>query len=99
RRDEVDARSRIARERDLHRDLLRRKMPTLTRLGTLADLDLEVVGRIREEGGHAEASGCDLLAAIVRIPPDEIGQLAALTVDAEEIHPRHGLGVRAVRGL
>src|SRR4051812_20266190 len=99
RRDEIDARLRVARQRDLLGDLARRQVASLARLRALADLDLEVVRRVREQRGHAEATGCDLLAAIARVPADEIGQLAALAVDAEEIEPRHGLGVRAVRGL
>src|SRR6185503_6613966 len=99
RRDQVDTGPRIARERDLHRNLLRREVTALAWLRTLADLDLEVVRRIREHGRDAEPPGRDLLAAVARVLADEVGQLAALAVDAEQIHPRHRLGVRAVRGL
>src|SRR5437870_5484425 len=42
-RDEVHARLRVPRERDLRRDLARGEMPALAGLRALADLDLEVV--------------------------------------------------------
>src|SRR5258706_1307465 len=99
RADEVDAGLRVARERDLHRDLARGQVPALAGLRPLADLDLEVVRRVREERRHTEATGGDLLAAIARVLPDEVGQLAALAVHAQEVHARHRLGIRAVRGL
>src|SRR5204863_1641840 len=97
--DEVDAGPRVARERHLHGHLARGEMAALTWLGPLADLDLEVVARVREERRHAEASGRDLLTAVARVPAEEIGQLAALAVDTEHVHAERGLRVRAVRGL
>src|SRR5688572_26750112 len=67
RRDEVDPGLRVARERDLHRDLARREMPAFAGLRALADLDLEVVGRVREQRGDAEPARGDLLAAVARV--------------------------------
>src|SRR6185503_17453194 len=99
RRDEVDAGPRVARERDLDRHLLRREVTALARLRALADLDLEVVGRIGQHGRDTEPSRRDLLAAVAWVLADQVRQLAALAVDAEQIHPSHRLGVRAVRGL
>src|SRR5438093_1231603 len=99
RRDEVHARLRVPRERDLRRDLARGEMPALAGLRALADLDLEVVRRVREHRRHAEPPRRDLLPAVVRVAADEVGQLAALAVHAEQVETRHGLGVRAVRGL
>ena len=99
RRDEIDSRDGVARERDLLRDFPGRQVAALPGLRALADLDLEVVRRIREERRHTEAAGGDLLSAIAWIPTDEIGELTALAVDAEQIEPRHRLGIRTVRGL
>ena len=99
RRDEVDARLRVARQRDLLRDLARRQVTALAGLGALPDLDLEIVRRVREQGRHAEPARRDLLTAIARIAADQIGKLPALAVDAEQVDPRHRLGVRAVRRL
>jgi hypothetical protein len=48
-RDEVDADLRVARERDLRRDLPARQVAAFARLRALADLDLEIVRGVREE--------------------------------------------------
>ena len=98
-RDQIDARLRVARERDFFGDLARRKMAAFTGLRALPDLDLEVVRRVREQRGNAEPARRDLLSAIARIAADQIGQLSAFAVDAKQIETRHRLGVRAVRGL
>src|SRR3989442_1407543 len=74
-------------------------MTSLARLRALADLDLEIVGRVREKRRNAEAPGGDLLAAIAGVAADETGKLAALAVHAEQVEPRHRLRVRAVRRL
>ena len=99
RRDEIHAGLGVARERHLLGDLARGKMPAFAGLGALADLDLEVVRGVREQRRYAEASARDLLAAVARIAADEVRQLAAFAVHAEEIEAGHGLRVRAVRGL
>ena len=98
-RDEVDARLRVPRERYLLRDLAGRQVTALARLRALSDLDLEVIGRVREQRGHAKAAGRDLLPAIAGITADEIGELSALAVDAEQVEARHRLGVCAICGL
>ena len=98
-RDEVDARLRVPRERYLLRDLAGRQVTALARLRALPDLDLEVVRRVREQRGHAKPAGRDLLPAIAWVTADEIGELSALAVDAEQVEARHRLGVCAICGL
>src|SRR5207302_9783334 len=98
-RDQVDARLRVPLELDLLRHLARRQVTALARLRALPNLDLEVVRRVREQCGYAEPAGRDLLPAIAGITADEIGELSALAVDAEQVEARHRLGVCAVRGL
>ena len=97
--DEIDARLRVARERDLLGNLARRKMAAFTGLRALPDLYLEIVRRIREQRGNAEAARGDLLTTVMRIAADEIRQLAAFAVDAEKVETGHRFRVRAVRGL
>src|SRR5438105_8440999 len=74
-------------------------MATLARLRALPDLDLEVVRRVREQRGHAEPAGGDLLAAPLRVLAEQVRKLPALAVDAEDVEAHRGFRVRAVRGL
>src|SRR5437870_8888136 len=74
-------------------------MAALPGFRALPDLYLEIVRRIREQRGNAEAARGDLLTTVMRIAADEIRQLAALTVDTEQVEAGHRFRVRAVRGL
>jgi len=66
-------------------------MTSLARLRALADLDLEIVGRVREKRRDAEATGGDLLAAIARVAADEIGELAALALAIASAYARYAV--------
>ena len=74
-------------------------MAALPGFRALPDLYLEIVRRVREQRGNAEAARGDLLTAVMRIAADEIRQLAPLAVDAEKIETGHRFRIRAVRGL
>src|SRR5437870_8090596 len=74
-------------------------MAALPGFRALPDLYLEIVRRVREQRGNAEAARGDLLTAVMRIAADEIRQLAAFAVDAEKVEPGHRFRVRAVGGL
>src|SRR5438094_820211 len=74
-------------------------MAALPGFRALPDLYLEIVRRVREQRGNAEAARGDLLTAVMRITADETRQLAALAVDAEKVETGHRFRIRAVRGL
>ncbi len=61
RRDQADARRRVAQARDLDVDLVARQLAALARLGALRDLDLQHVGVHQVGGRDAEARRGDLL--------------------------------------
>ena len=61
RRDQADARRRVAQARDVAVDLVAGQLAALARLGALRDLDLELVGVDQVVHGHAEAAGGHLL--------------------------------------
>src|SRR5437899_3496362 len=69
-RDEVDAWLGVARERDLPRQLARGQMYAFAGLGALTDLDLEIVGRIREHRRQAKTPRHHLLPPLTRIHLD-----------------------------
>ena len=97
--DEIDSGLCVTGERHFLRDLARRKMSALAWLGALADLDLEVVRGVREQRRDPEASACDLLTAVSGVAADQVRELAALAIHAEEVETGHGLRIRAVRRL
>src|SRR6266566_1858230 len=74
-------------------------MAALPGLRALPNLYLEIVRRVREQRGNAEAARGDLLTTVMRIAADEIGKLAAFAVYAEKVETGHRFRVRAVRGL
>src|SRR6266566_3999220 len=74
-------------------------MTALPGFRALPDLYLEIVRRVREQRGNAEAARGDLLTTVMRIAADEIGQLAAFAVDAEKVETGHRFRIRAVCGL
>src|SRR5438874_13829117 len=74
-------------------------MAALPGFRALPDLYLEIVRRVREQRGNAEAARGDLLTAVMRIAADEIRKLAAFAVNAEKVETGHGFRIRAVRGL
>ena len=75
-------------------------MATLTGLGALGELDLQVGGVHEVIGGHAEASGRDLLDAAVALRVvDTIVRFAALTGVGACANRIHGDGKRLVRFL
>src|SRR5438445_3586608 len=74
-------------------------MAALPGFRALPDLYLEIVRRVREQRGNAEAARGDLLTAVMRIAADEIRQLAAFAVDAEKVETGHRFRVRAIGGL
>ena len=61
RRDQADARRRVAQARDLDVDLVAGQLAALARLGALRDLDLQHVGVDQVGRRDAEARGGDLL--------------------------------------
>jgi hypothetical protein len=61
RTDETDTRRGVTGLSNGARDLVARKLTTLTRLSTLSHLDLELVGIGKVVGGNTETSGSDLL--------------------------------------
>ena len=77
RRDQLDARQRVAQARDLLADLVRRQLPALAGLRALRDLDLQLVGGDRVARGDAEARRGDLLDARVALVAEALGILAA----------------------
>src|SRR5690606_3601217 len=90
RRDEADARRRVARARDPRIDLRGRQLTALAGLGTLRELDLQVL-RVREiHARHTEAARGDLLdrAAALRIQQalDVLAALAGVRLGAEAVH-------------
>ena len=93
RADERDARLCAPQPRDERRDLDRRQLAALARLGALGDLDLELL-RAREVGrGDAEAGRRDLLdrrvtsdVAAVVVPLGVLAALAAVGVHPEAPH-------------
>ncbi len=103
--DERDAGPRLAQARDLLGHLVRRDLATLARLRPLRDLDLELLGRDRVLGAHAEPSRRDLLDLRVALVAEAIRALAALArvrASSEAVErDRDGLvrfgGERAVR--
>ena len=67
--DQAHARSRVAHPRDLAVDLVAGQLAALAGLGTLGDLDLDVIGVDQVLDGHAEAAGGHLLdRGAFRIP-------------------------------
>ena len=80
-------------------DLRARQVAALARLGALADLDLHPLRRVDQQRRDAEAAAGDLLAAVLRVAPVHVGDLAALAVHAEHVGAEGGLGVGAERGL
>ena len=65
RRDELDARHRVAEPRDQLGDLVRRELAAFARLGALDDLDLQLFRPHQVLGGDAEARRGDLLDPVV----------------------------------
>ena len=61
RRNEADARDRVAHARDVLVDLMAGKLAAFAGLGALRDLDLQLVGVDQIVGGDAEAARGDLL--------------------------------------
>src|SRR4029077_10047355 len=61
RRDQLDARGRVADLGDVIGDLASRQLPALAGLGSLRDLDLDLLGAGEVLGGDPEAAGGDLL--------------------------------------
>src|SRR2546430_5794381 len=74
-------------------------MAALPGFRALPDLYLEIVRRVREQRGNAEAARGDLLTTVMWIAADEIRKLAPFAVDAEKVEAGHRFRVRAVRGL
>ena len=105
RRDEGDAGPRLAQAGDLLRHLVRGDLAALAGLRALRDLDLELLGRDRVLGAHAEPARRDLLDLRVALVAEAIRALAALArvrAPAEAVQrDRDGLvrlcGERAVR--
>ncbi|AJX01694.1 hypothetical protein BM45_3124 [Burkholderia mallei] len=61
RRDEADARHRVAQLADVFGHLVARQLAAFARLRALRHLDLDLVGRREILGRHTEAARCDLL--------------------------------------
>src|SRR5439155_21457556 len=70
-------------------------MAALAGLRPLPDLDLDEVGRVEHLRGDAEAPGCHLLAAPEWVLAVHVTDLATLSVDADDVQPHGGLGIRA----
>src|SRR5690606_10695858 len=101
RRDEPDARRRVARARDPRVHLARRQLTALARLGALGELDLDVVGVREVHARDAEAPRCDLLdrAAPLGVEQalDVLAALARVRLRAEAVHRDRKRLVRLAR--
>jgi hypothetical protein len=102
RRDQLDARRRVAGAGDPRVDLEARQLAALPRLGALGDLDLEVVGVDQVLAGHAEAARGHLLdgaapQVAVGVGGVAVGVLAALAGVGAAADPVHGDGQVLVR--
>ena len=94
RRDEADARGRVADLRDVVVDLVARKLPALAGLGALGHLDLQLVGVDEVVDRHAEAPGGDLLdrraaqvaVVIGRVARGVLAPLAGVRPGAQPVH-------------
>ena len=109
RRDEPDARRRVAHLGDPRPDLVSGELAPLARLGALGHLDLDVVGLDEVLAGNAEAPGGRLLdgaapgvaVGVEHIPAGILSALSGVRLPAEAVHgDRQGLvrlgGDRAV---
>ena len=63
RRNQADARNRVAQATDVVRHLAARQLTAFTGLGTLRHLDLNLIGTAEVLGGHAKSARSDLLDA------------------------------------
>ena len=102
RRDQADARRRVARLRDRLVDLVAGQLPAFAGLGALRDLDLQLVGVDQIPAGHAEAPRRHLLdRAALRVAVRQRGEaarvLAALAGVALAADPVHRDRQRLVR--
>ena len=102
RADQPHPRGRVADLGDPRPDLLAGQLATLTGLGALGHLDLDVVGVGQVLRGHAEAAGRDLLdrraaQVAVGVGREAVGVLATLTGVGLGAQPVHGDGERLVR--
>ena len=89
RRDQPDARRRVAQPGDVAVDLVAGELAALAGLGALGDLDLDLVGVDQVVDGHAEAPGGDLLdrrAALVAVARLVLAALAGVRARAEPVH-------------
>src|SRR5579875_4035255 len=94
RRDQTDARRRVADLRDIFIDLVAGELTTLARLGSLGHLDLQLVGVDQIIAGHAEARRGDLLdraapPVAVRIALEPFGifaPFAGVALAADAVH-------------
>ena len=96
RRDQADAGRRMPQPRDGLVDLVSGQLPALAGLGSLSDLDLQLVRVSEVMGGDAEPSGRDLLdlrAAIILVARRILAPLAGVGPPADAVH---GLGQRFV---
>ena len=94
RTDERHAGLRVAQARDQFADLVSGKLAALAGLGTLGDLDLQLVGVDEVLRGHAEASGGDLLDFVVAQRDDAL-VVAVGRVGRRVFAALAGVGARA----
>ena len=105
RRDQADARRRVAHLGDPRIDLAAGQLAALARLGALGHLDLQFLGVDQVVAGDAEAAGRHLLdGAVLRVAVRLVGDvarrvLAALAGVALAADAVHGDGQRLVRLL
>ncbi len=102
RRDQGDAGRGVAQAGDLERDLEARQLAALAGLGTLGDLDLELLGGVEIFGGDAEAARGHLLDRRVGVVAvgarvEALLALAALAAVGPRADPVHGDGQGLVR--
>src|SRR5690606_26967667 len=89
RRDQADARARVAQPRDQRIDLAAGQLAALAGLGALRDLDLQHLGVDQVLGRDAEAARRDLLdlaALLGAVAGRVLAALAGVAAAAEPVH-------------
>ena len=98
-RDEIDPHRGFSGICHFGGNLLSRKMPSFSRLGSLSDLDFHKVGRIQKGDIDAEAAGCDLLSPTLGVFSDQLENFSALSIETDDVHLLGSLRVGPVGDL
>src|SRR5438876_3524948 len=91
RRNQRHVRYGMPEPRDIDRNLARRKLAALSRLGSLSDLYFQLIGVDEILGGHTKSRGSHLLDAVVRLASVTINfrvfsALSGIAAATEPIH-------------